>query len=42
MKQLLKDKCVQGQLINPAKAMKFLNFAQKGEDPEAYEPEFVV
>ena len=42
IQQLLKDKCTQGQLINPAMALQLLNIAQREEDPEAYEPEFVV
>jgi len=42
IQQLLKEKCTQGQLINPAMAMQLLNIAQREEDPEAYEPEFVV
>ena len=42
IQQMLKEKCTQGQLINPAMALQLLNIAQREEDPEAYEPEFVV
>jgi hypothetical protein len=39
---LLKERCTKGELINPKLAIKMLNEAIKGEDPEAFEPEFVV
>ena len=42
IQQLLREKCTQGQLINPSMALQLLNIAQREEDPEAYEPEFVV
>lgn len=42
IQQMLKDKCKQGDRINPAMAFQLLNIAQREEDPEAYEPEFVV
>jgi len=39
---LLKERCTKDELINPKLAIKMLNEAIKGEDPEAFEPEFVV
>jgi len=42
IQQLLREKCTQGKLINPSMAFQLLNIAQREEDPEAYEPEFVV
>lgn len=40
---MLRDKCLkENEVIDPKKAFQIMNNAQRDEDPEAYEPEFVV